>query len=121
MAMLDMGSALGSVLGYGTGGGGGMENSSIAGAGCAGGAAGGGIDNQKLMAALGSIKGMAPVSPIMSGGVSGGGQPAPQANLAALQSNPLMAALMGMIQQGGAGARQVPGLGQLLRGGLMRV
>jgi hypothetical protein len=99
-----------------------MENSSIAGGG------GGGIgslfqmpNNQQLMQAFGGMKSQPAVSPIMGGGVTGGGQPAPQANLAALQSNPLMTAIMQMIQSGGAGGRQVPGLGQILRGGLMRV
>lgn len=92
-----------------------MENSSIAGG-------GGGIgslfqmpNNQQLMQALGGMKAQPAVSPIMSGGVAGGGQQAPGANIAGLQSNPLMAALMGMIGGGGA-AQRIPNLGALLRG-----
>jgi hypothetical protein len=69
------------------------------------------------MAMMKGFQGPQQAAPIMSGGVGGS---APQPQIAGLNSNPLMQAIMSMIGGGGAAGR-VPGLGQILRGGLMRV
>ena len=76
--------------------------------------------NQQLMQALGGIKGQGAVSPIMSGGVAGGGQNAPGASAGALmQSSPLLAQLLSFLNRGGA--QPVGGLGETPRKGIARV
>jgi hypothetical protein len=70
-----------------------------------------------MMGLMKGFQGPQQVAPIMSGGVGGS---APQPQTAGLNSNPLMQAIMSMIGGGGAAGR-IPGLGQILRGSLMRV